>query len=175
MKKILTALLALTMVFALSVPAFADGGTISTAGGTSSVPVTLTTAGASFSVTVPTAFPVNVAANGTVTVADNLKIVNNSKGQIKVTSVVLNGANSWSVVDYATDFSKQKADTKAFGFKLQGKNVAAGGVADISGFTAVDGNGGELPISYDANIAVQSSAMTDATIASAVFTIGWNS
>ena len=104
MKKILAAILALTMVFTLGVTAFADNS-ISTAGGTSSVPVKLTTSAAVFSVTVPTAFPVNVASDGTVTVADNLEITNNSKGQIKVTGVTVTGKNGWSLVAFDKDFT----------------------------------------------------------------------
>ena len=174
MKKIITTVLALCLVFTMAVPAFADSGSITTAGGSSSVPVTLTTSAATFSVTVPTGFPISVSSDGTVTCASNLKIVNNSKGQIKVSSVAIEGKNSWTLVDFTTDFSKKAANTKEFGFKLEGKNVPSSGTADISSFAAIDGNGGEMALTYDANIAVQATELVDAKIADAVFTIGWN-
>lgn len=172
MKKLMAAVLALTMIAAMAVPACADN-TISTAGGTSTVPVTLTTTAATFSVTVPTAFPISVAADGDVTCADNLMITNNSNGQIKVSGVQLTGKNGWSLVDFTTDFAKKAANTKEFGFKLQGINVPSSGRADISSFTAIDGNT-SLDVIYDATVAVQASALTDSEIASVVFTIGWN-
>lgn len=171
MKKLMALVLVLTLITAMAVPACADN-TIETSGGTSTVPVTLSTTAATFSVTVPTAFPVNVGADGTVTVADNLKITNNSNGQIKVSSVEISGKNGWSLVDFGTDFTKKPTDTKQFGFKLMGKNVPVGGSADMSVFTAIDGKT-SLGISYDSTVAVQSSAHSGTEIASVIFTIGW--
>ena len=181
MKKFLSGLLAVAMIASLAVTACADseGITQTVAGDTSTVPVKLTTTAATFSVTVPTQFPVNVASDGTVTCADNLKIVNHSKGQIKVTSVKVSGQNDWKLVDYTTDFTKKAADTKEFGFQIMGDNVPTSGDAVLTHFTVINGaenttEGTSLNIPYKATIAVQSTAISEAEIATVVFTIGWN-
>ena len=48
-----------------------------------------------FSVTVPTALPINVDANGEVTTSSDAKIVNNSHGSVIVTNVTVTGKNDW--------------------------------------------------------------------------------
>lgn len=172
MKKLLSVFLALTMILALAVPAFADD--ITTSGGTSTVPITLSAAPAAFSVTVPTSFPVDVQSDGRIIYATSLMLFNNSNGQVKVTSVQVTGKNEWSLVDYSTDFSKLPANTKQFGFTLCGKPVSSTGEADLSGFSVINGNSSFI-IPYEANIAVQSAKLKDVQIADVVFTIAWNS
>ena len=99
MKKIISSLLVLCLCLSVAVPAFATD--LTTAGGNSSVPVTLTSTAATFSVTVPTALPITVAADGSVTTADDVKIINNSPGAVKVTNMTIS-SDDWTEVNYDT-------------------------------------------------------------------------
>ena len=88
-KSITAVVLALMLVLSLGTTAFAASET------TATVPVTLTVANEyrAVNVTVPASLPVYVI-NGTVVVADNARIINNSKsGAIQVTNIsVTDGA-----------------------------------------------------------------------------------
>jgi hypothetical protein len=139
--------------------------------GQNTVPVTLTATAATFSVTVPTSLPVSLSADGTVTTATNCKITNNSTGQIKVSAVAINDANSWTKVAFSTDFNAIKVNTKQYALKINEKESTS----DILGtFSAIDGGGASTSITYDAKVVAPSSAISNATIANVVFTIGWN-
>ena len=84
-KHIPALVLALILSLSLAVTSYAASST------TASVPVTLTVKNEyrAVNVTVPAALPVHVI-NGTVVVADNARIINNSAtGAVKVTSVCL--------------------------------------------------------------------------------------
>lgn len=128
---------------------------------------------ANLRVTVPTVLPVSVDSDNNVTVSDNAKIVNNSKGQVDVTNAVLSGNNSWTLAAFDTDFKKVPVDTKQYGFKLQGYSVPVSGNAYNSQFDTIDG-GAALDLSYDANVAIQSEAISDAEIGNIVFTVAWH-
>lgn len=142
-------------------------------GGSRSSIVTLDYETANLRVTVPTVLPVSVDSDNNVTVSDNAKIVNNSKGQVDVTNAVLSGNNSWSLAAFDTDFKKVPVDTKQYGFKLQGYSVPVNGNAYNNQFDTIDGNSA-LDLSYDANVAIQSDATTDAEIGNIVFTVAWH-
>ena len=135
--------------------------------------VTLTTTPANLRVTVPTVLPVSVDSDNNVTVSDNAKIVNNSNGQVDVTNAVLSGNNSWTLAAFDTDFTKVPVDTKQYGFKLQGYSVPVSGNAYNNQFDTIAGNA-SLDLSYDANVAIQSDATTDAEIGNIVFTVAWH-
>jgi len=135
--------------------------------------VTLDYDTANLRVTVPTVLPVSVDSDNNVTVSDSAKIVNNSKGQVDVTNAVLSGNNSWTLAAFDTDFTKVPVDTKRYGFKLQGYSVPVSGNAYNNQFATIDGNSA-LDLSYDANVAIQSDATTDAEIGNIVFTVAWH-
>ena len=101
-KTLAAVLCTLLVILALGGPAWAANSI------TASVPVTLTVSNEyrAINVTVPAAFPVHIV-NGTVIVADNAKIINNSKtGAVQVTGLsVTDGA--YRVGDY-NDFSGSK-------------------------------------------------------------------
>ena len=82
MRKLLSLSLALIMMLSV-IPVHA----IDQAGGTGTTPVELNVATPTFSVTVPTALPVNVGTDGTVTVSTNNTIENHSHGPVEVSSV----------------------------------------------------------------------------------------
>ena len=172
-KKAVSLILALALVMSLGISAFADGGEITEAGGSSSIPVTLTCQAAQFSATVPTAFPLSVDSYGEISYASNLKIVNNTNAQIKVASASVEGSNGWTLNDFTDDYTVIKTNAKKFGFRLQGKNVPVSGTCDVSGFGIIDG-GDELAVTYEAALTNQSAAVSGAEIAKVVITLAWN-
>ena len=135
--------------------------------------VTLDYDTANLRVTVPTVLPVTVDSDNNVTVSDNAQIVNYSKGQVDVTNAVLSGNNSWTLAAFDTDFTKVPVDTKQYGFKLQGYSVPVSGNAFNNQFDTIAGNSA-LDLSYDANVAIQSEAISDAEIGNIVFTVAWH-
>lgn len=177
-KKVLSLVLALCMVFALSVSAFAADNETTTSGGTATSNVQLTAAAANFKVTVPTAFVFSVAADGTVTTATSAAIANESNGQVKVTAVKAVG-NEWAIVGNGTDFTAVPVNTKQFTMTLNGDNfpaAAAGADSALSlgsAWTVIDG-GDSLALPYAGDFAEQATALSGANIASVMFTVDWN-
>lgn len=187
MKKLISLLLVAIMVAALPTVAFVAD--ITTAGQTGTTPVVLTVEAATFSVTVPTALTVDVAADGEVTCATNARIINNSAGAVKVENVVIEAQNGWALVDFATPLTDFMVNEKKIGLQLnseaevtkkaaEGDDVAfafdAAKWAVMDATDGADGGADELPFTYDAILAPQSSEIADATVANVVFTIGWN-
>ena len=153
---------------------FAVDPVITTAGSSASSTVTLTVAAAAFSVTVPTSLPVNVAADGTVTVsATNPKLRNNSAGPVRVTDIAINGNNGWSVIDYTADLSAVAVNTKQLALSINGKKAVSEKSAMLASFTAIE-TSGEQEFTYAANIPAQSAAISGVEVASVTFTIGWD-
>lgn len=135
--------------------------------------VTLDYDTANLRVTVPSVLPVNVDSDNNVTVANNAKIVNHSNGSVDVTACTLNGNSTWSLVDFDTDFTKVPTNTKQYGFELLGYKVPTSGNAFNNQFGVIDGNA-ELPLTYNANVAIQSEKTSGEDIGSLVFTVAWH-
>ena len=177
--RILTGVLSLVMVFSMVIPAFAVD--VDTDGGTGSVPVELTAEAATFSVTVPTALPINVAADGTVTTANDAKIINNSHGAVKVTNMTIAGQNSWVVIHYdSANMAAEKVDSKKVAMTINGdKTTGADAITFTeSNFPKMDGANAadtdELAITYDAKVPAQATELSNVTVSNVVFTIGWD-
>ena len=167
---VLTGLLGLSMV----APACASGNEITTSGSGATSAVTLNVEASSFSVTVPTSLPVTVSADGSVTVATDAKIVNNSAGQVKVSNVEVSGKNGWTVIDYTNDLTSTAVNTRQIALSINGKTAVTEQSAMAGTFSVING-GSEQSFTYNANIPAQSSAITAGTeVASVIFTIGWN-
>lgn len=173
MKKTTSILLALAMVFALAVPAFADND-MSAPGNSSSVPVRLTAAPATFSVTVPTVMAISITAGGDAVCASNLSITNNGSGPVRVTGFDITGTDGWGLVGWDTDFSSVPVNTRQFAFSIMGRGVSSSGIGDVSGFSSIPGGGSEAVV-YDAKFPGITSAISSTQIAGAVFTITWDS
>ena len=146
---------------------------IDTPGGSNDVPTVVTAEQSRFSVTVPASLPITVSNKGVVTVADNCQIVNNAAGPVLVKGVSVQAANSWSLEDYNTDFGKRKVNEKKFGMMLQDSEVQTDGSCGLGGFSTING-GQSAPLTYNANVAVQTKAIQAQTIANVVFTMGWD-
>lgn len=197
--KILSLVLALSLCLCMGVTAFA--AEIDTDGGAGTTPVSLSStkdgtiggdpAATAMSVTVPTALPMAMAQDGSVTTADNCKIVNNSYGAVRVKSVTISGANGWTLTAFGdkSTLASAKVDSDKLGFALtlgggtQVKTDNSNSVsqalisAPVSGcyMTGVgDQTGNSISVIYDAIVTPLSSAVTNATIANVVFIVEWD-
>jgi len=143
MKKIFSTVLALCMVCAMSVSAFAAD--VSTPGGSGSTPVHLSStddgtpggdpAATAMSVTVPTALPMAMSQTGDVTTATDCKIVNNSFGAVRVKSVSISTANGWKLTAFGdkSTLAHEKVDSNKLGFamSLPSNDISIGGGAAV--------------------------------------------
>ncbi len=177
--RILSGFLTLAVVGTMLFPVFATD--IVTDGGNSSVPVELTAEAATFSVTVPTALPIDVAADGTITVATDAKIINNSHGAVKVTNMTIEGVDDWVILDWDTaNMASERVGSTKVAMIINGDKTTGDDAITFtdSNFPKMDGkNDGdtdELPIIYDAKVPAQSVELTNLTIANVVFTVGWD-
>lgn len=171
MKQISSVLLSLALAFGLLSP-MVSATEITTAGGTNEVPMELTQEPTAFSVTVPTVLPVDISANGEVTVATDNKIINNSFGPIEVKGIEIVSLNDWVLQDFETDFKTKKVGIKEYGFQMNGENVATNGNCSADSFEPILGKN-EISFSYNANVASQNTAYDKEQIAQVVFTVGW--
>jgi hypothetical protein len=161
-KKISALILSLLLVVSLGTTAFAATST------TATVPVTLTVSNEyrSVNVTVPAALPVYVI-NGTVVVADNAKIINNSKtSAIQVTNVsVTDGAYKVGSYD---NFS----GSKTIALKINGCTTkGAGNISLANGAFPIIKAEASQSLAYFAKISGDAPNAKDVNAANVVFTI----
>ena len=161
------------------------GGTtaVDTTTGAADVPITVTRDAPTFSVTVPTAMPISVGADGKVTTARNVAIENNSSRSVCVKSVTINAASGWTLAKFDKAAMRNEAiDAKKLGFSMtMGTQTAAttttGKTETIGSYTASDvtiDTGSQLPITYDGTIPAQVNGIAaDTQAASVIFTVDW--
>ena len=178
--KIKFSLLVGILIVVMVIPIFA--ASISTDGGSATVPVELTVSTATFSVTVPTALPITVDAVGNVSTADNVYIENNSHGAVCVTDMSIDGVNGWEIVNYDTvDMVKQKVGAKKISMMINGDKTTADDTITFtsSNFPVMDGmndsDTDKLKITYSAKLPAQIVALAQETVANIVFVVGWDS
>lgn len=178
--KIMSGLLVCGLMASLAVPTFAAD--ISTSGGSQEVPAVLDADAATFSVTVPTSLPISVSATGEVTTADDVKIVNNSHGAVKVTNMTIAGSSDWEIVDFdSANMAAEKVGSHKIAMTINNEKTTADDTISFSesNFTKMDGkNAGdtdELKLTYDAKIPAQSTALDSETVANVTFVVGWDS
>ncbi len=191
--------LALCMVCAMSVNAFA--AEIDTSGGSATTPVNLTTTNGGvdgggevtatkLNVTVPTALPMAMSEDGNVVTATGCKIVNNSYGAVRVRSVTISAASDWHLTSFGpkSSLAAEKVDSNKLGFAMRiggGNQVQTNGdaatqqliTAPIEGcyMTGIgDTSRNSVSIDYFAIVTPLSSTMNNATIANVVFVIEWD-
>jgi hypothetical protein len=187
------------MILAMSVTAFA--AEVETNGGSGSTPVYLSStedgsidgapAATAMSVTVPTALPMAMNQTGDVTTADNCRIVNHSYGAVRVKTVTITAANSWSLTAFGdkSTLAGEKVDSNKLGFA-----IAIGGGNQVETNTSnastqqlisapVDGcymsgvgnaSGNFVEVDYSAIVTPLSTPVTNANIANVVFVIEWD-
>ena len=199
MKKLLSIVLALCMVCALSATAFAAD--VSTPGGSGSTPVHLSStsdgtvggdpAATAMSVTVPTALPMAMSQTGDVTTANDCKIVNNSYGAVRVKSVTISAAGGWKLTAFGdkSTLAREKVDTNKLGFALSigGGSAVQTDTSDAAVQTLIstpvtgcylsgigDSTGNAVNVAYRAIVTPLSAPVTSATVATVVFVIEWD-
>ena len=204
LRKPVTMLLALCMVFSLAVGACADD--ITSSGGSATSPVNLTTTNEGIgggeggeggtttptrmSVTVPTALPMAMSDDGTVVTASDCKITNNSYGAVRVRSVSISAATGWNLTAFGdkTSLAGEKVDSNKLGFAMSiggGAQVATSTnestqsliTAPIDGcyMTGVgDSTRNSVSVAYSAIVTPLSNVLENANVANVVFVIEWD-
>lgn len=164
-ERILSCVLCLSLVSSLVTPTLASDYS-STAD--------LVVEGLVFNLEVPTSLPIDVNSSGEVSVATNYKITNNSGGAVVVESVSVTEENGWDLVDYNKDFTKEKVNLKEVGLVLNGDEVQTDGSLILTdSWVSIPANGGELALTYNVNVASQSTTLTDVEVATVQFTLDW--
>ena len=202
LKKFFALTMALCLVLSLSVAASAASNEATVSGGTATSAVSLSStadgsiggdpAATKMSVTVPTVLPIAVGTDGTVSVATDAKIVNNSYGAVKVETVSIQAGSNWSLTafgDKAT-LSGEKVDSNKLGFAITLGSSAQKATDASNGSTqtllngAVEGcfmtgvgdtTGNTIAVNYNAIVTPVSEAVTNTSIASVLFVIQWDS
>ena len=197
--KILSLVLALSLMFCLAVGATA--AEIDASGGSGSTPVNLSStddgsetgnpAATAMRVTVPTALPMAMSQDGVVTTANNCRIMNNSYGAVRVAGVTITAADGWSLTAFGdkSSLAGEKVDSNKFGFALilGGGAQAATDVSNASTQALIsapvtgcymtgvgDPTGNTVAVDYSAIVTPLSSAVTNATVANVVIVIEWD-
>lgn len=173
---------------ALSLSAFAVPDGLVTTPGAGNTPVKLTAEASTFNVTVPTDITLAVGADGTVTAPSNVKIINNSSGPVKVTSVAMNNG-TWKMTDYnggsRTKIAAEKVGSKKLGLYLKAKTEELASNTDNDQSFApsqwlMQGKDGgtancELPITVKAIATASDQKISVAeTAANVIFTLAWD-
>ncbi len=172
MKKFLATALSCAMLMSMGTVGFSAAETINQSGETGSTKVTVDIASAKFKATVPTVLPIHVDSENVVTVATDARIANASSGPVEVKNARVEGVNGWSIVPFSTNFKKVPVNAKQYGMIINNSEVATTGNVAIGGFDVIPG-GETIPVTYDANVAVQSDPIKDYNIGKVVFTVGW--
>ena len=127
-----------------------------------------------FSVTVPATLPLVVDEAGKVYVA-SASIVNNSTGDVMVSSVSVTSKNGWEFVPYSTNMAKAKVDAKQVGFKINSSETSKTGDSEVFALAApwTVKEADVLSINYDAVVSAVSQPVTGQEIMSVVFVLEW--
>ena len=127
-----------------------------------------------FSVTVPATLPLVVDEAGKVYVA-SASIVNNSTGDVMVSSVSVTSKNGWEFVPYSTNMAKAKVDAKQVGFKINSSETSKTGDSEVFTLAAPwkVKEADALSINYDAVVSAVSQPVTGQEIMSVVFVLEW--
>ena len=127
-----------------------------------------------FSVTVPATLPLVVDEAGKVYVA-SASIVNNSTGDVMVSSVSVTSKNGWEFVPYSTNMAKAKVDARQVGFKINSSETSKTGDSEVFTLAApwTVKEADALSINYDAVVSAVSQPVTGQEIMSVVFVLEW--
>ncbi len=154
----------------VSLPAFATDQADSP--GELSSAVDLSAEAATFSVAVPTRLTIDIAADGTVTTANNAAIVNNSNGPVKVSAISVQPKNGWALAAWGKDFRGTPTGTKEFTMQINEAAVDESGAVQMADTQVIRG-GDRLALNYAADAAVQAHAVSE-EIAEIIITVDWD-
>lgn len=128
-----------------------------------------------FSVTVLAMLVLTMSEQGKVYSAENAEIVNNSTDAVKVKSVSLSAENGWSIVPFSNNMSAEKVDANVIGFSLNNVKTSVKGSQEnlnmLNDWSI--GEGGALPLTYDAVVSAVSQAV-DKQVLTVIFVIDWD-
>jgi hypothetical protein len=199
MKKFIALALALCMVCAMSVTAFA--AEIDTSGGSGTTPVNLTTTNdgigggdtptpTKLNVVVPTSLPMAMSDDGNVVTATDCKIINNSYGAVRVKSVSITAASDWHLTAFGnkSTLAGEKVDSNKLGFAMKiGGSAQVKTASDAATQSLItvpitgcymtgigDTNDNTVAVEYSAIVTPLSGAVNNATVANVVFVIEWD-
>ena len=180
-KSALSVILALVLMLSMGVTAFAAEGdpAVEVAGGTGETAVEVTIEATNFRATVPFVLPVDLAADGTITVAQSgiASIINECPlGGIVVVGLDLVEANGWTLDEFTADYLNMKVNSLKYGFQINNENIdpTTKSVALDGANWPVIENGGSLPIQYDAKLPGFSQAVPTTKIGGVVFTLDFD-
>ncbi len=127
-----------------------------------------------FSVTVPATLPIIVDQYGQVYTV-HASIVNNSSGDVKVSSVSLSAMNGWTIVPYDTDIAREKVDADLIGFSIQDAQTLTTGETEKLSLpnTWEIAEGSSLDLTYDAVVSALSQPVSDLDVLSVIFILEW--
>lgn len=186
--RLITSLLATCMLVNTVIPAFAlDDVTIGeqnldSSGQEATVPVTLDSEEAIFSVQVPSNLPIVVTSQGEVLTATNAKVVNNSAAPVEISDFEIESQSGWTFVDYD---SFEKSDigraTKNAAFRVGAVKTTGNNTTDFneSSFNVMsaydpEGENNIVDFSYDIKIPAMDSPINE-QIANITFIVDWAS
>ena len=199
MRKFMSLALALCLV--LSMSAFASADEITTADGSGTTPVYLSStsngkpdgepAATAMSVTIPTGLPMHMAQDGTVTTASNMAIVNNSYGAVRVKSASITAGNHWHLTAFGdkSSLANEKVDSNKLGFYMTigGGDALSTDSTNASTQTLLaspiegcrmsgsgDPSSNSVAVLYNAIVTPLSTPVTKANVANIVFVIEWD-
>lgn len=181
-KSVVSLVLALVLMLSMGVTVFAAEGdpvAVETAGGAGETAVEVTIEATIFKAEVPYVLPVDLAADGTITVAQSgIASVKNlcPLGQIKVVGLDLVEVNGWTLEDFGADYLNMKVNSLKYGFQINTENVdpTTKTVALAEENWGVIANGGSLPIEYDAKLPGFSQAVSTTKIGGVIFTLDFD-
>ncbi len=193
--------LSLGLILAVPIPVSASDNEITSSGGSTTIPVSLTTTNGGIdggggitptklSVVLPTTLPLAMADDGTIVTATDCKIINNSYGAVRVKKVTISAASGWNLTPFGTKSSMahEKVNSNKLGFAMSigdGKLVKTTSEADtqilisapIAGCYmtgAGDRSGNYVEIDYSAVVTPLSRSLNNATVANVVFVVEWD-
>ncbi len=200
MKRFLILLLSCALLSAFAANAIA--AEIDVSGGAGVTPVSLTTTNGGLdgnevdvtptklSVVVPTSLPLAMSDDGEVVTATGCQIVNHSYGAVRVKSVTIKSACGWHLTSFGPKetLAGEKVDSNRLGFSLRigsGAELRTAGEKDTQVLLAApasgcymtgagDPTGNSAKIDYAAIVTPLSGALRDATVATVVFVIEWD-
>ncbi len=127
-----------------------------------------------FNVSLPTALSVYKAQDGTVTLPDNISIINNCAGPVRVTSVRVIPGENWSVVNRDTPMNTKGIREKSFSLGLNGDWVTEDCEEFISDehWPVLAGHG-QMNIDIGMDISTMPEALNENKICDILITVEW--
>jgi hypothetical protein len=143
---------------------------------TQSAEIQATVKATTFSVDVPTVLPTTTTSDGNTVEANSgkIKITNNSAGAVTVTSVKVTAKSDWTLKKKA-DLDSAKINSKWFSLYINNLDTYSATTSQLASSFSQDyiEASGTGEFTYDVSVSAQTTALTDAEVASVVFTLAW--